>query len=129
MFTEFGLKPHFYLYIAAFVVMILYMGYAFWYEHKSRMMGDLESLFKKEGLTDAQIDNIKHDDDVWYYKDKSTCIGYSSDERDPCPKFQSVCLGDTTYGSIDQQVQEVSNLIKKGLNAHPLCPLIYEGSD
>ena len=130
MFTEISLVAHCYLFIAGLILIILYMGYVFWYDHKKDMTeGDFDVLFSKEGLSQEQIENIKHDDDVWYYKDMSTCIGYSSDPREACPKFQNVCMGGKTFGLLETQIKEVSNLIKSGLIQHPACPLIYEGSD
>ncbi|HMP28060.1 MAG TPA: hypothetical protein PKD85_00585 [Saprospiraceae bacterium] len=129
MFTEIGLLPHFYLFIAGAIVLLLYLGYVFWYDHKNEVTDkDLHELFKKYGLTDTQIADIKHDDDVWYYKNKSTCIGYSSDPREACPKFQWVCLGDRTFGNLKEQIYAISQLIKNGMDSHPDCPLIYEGA-
>lgn len=120
--------PHKYLFIAGLVLFILYIGYIFWYDHKMDIE-NFESLFKKEGLTDKEINEIKHDDDVWYYKNRSTCIGYSSNSNEPCPKFQWVCIGGKTFGTIENQIKEVSKLIKNNKSQHPDCPLIYEGSD
>jgi hypothetical protein len=129
MFTEFGLLPHCYLFIASSIVLLLYLGYVFWYDHKYTVNSDdFEDLFKKYGLVNEQISNIKHDDDVWYYKNKSTCIGYSSDSREACPKFQWVCIGGGTFGTLKDQIYEVAKLIKSGTTTHPECPLIYEGA-
>lgn len=133
MLTENSLKSHFYLYIAGIVLFILFLGYVFWYDHKTNIDegDDFVKIFKKEGLSDDQISQIRHDDDVWYYKGKSTCIGYSSDSKEHCPYFQSVCTGkdSRTFGTIDEQIKEVAKIIKKGDDQHPDCPLIYEGAD
>jgi hypothetical protein len=136
MLTERSLKSHLYLYIAGVVLFILFLGYTFWYDHKTDVDGNeaAAEAFRKEGLSEEQISRIRHDDDVWYYDGRSTCVGYSSHDNDSserCPYFQSVCAGSKarTFGSLSDQVREVAKVIKSGKTQHPDCPLIYEGGD
>ena len=137
MFTEASIVAHYYFFLAGIVLLILFLGYAFWYGHRGGIdeIEDFVSLFKKEGLSDKEIENITHDYDVWYYKNKSTCVGYSSDDgsnanssADACPYFQEFCAGNDghTFGSVNDQIREAVNAIKMG-GTHPKCPIIYQG--
>jgi hypothetical protein len=129
MFTDTGLTAHFYLFIAGVVVIILFFGYAFWYDHKKQFEDhNIDKIFKRYGLSEEQISNISHDDDMWYYKRKSTCVGYSSIPDELCPKFQEVCVGGKTFGNLEDQIREVVKAIKIG-GLHEDCPLIYEGAN
>lgn len=111
------------------VAFILYIGYAFWYDHKNDIgNSDFESIFREKGLSQKNIDKISHDDDMWYHGNKSTCVGYSSDENEECPKFQEVCVGGKTFGSIERQINEVIKAVRNG-GTHEDCPLVYEGAD
>lgn len=143
MFKETGLTPHLYLWIAGLVFLILFIGYIFWFEHKESIDGSFwMEKFKKAGLTSKEINDITHDDSMWYYQRVATCVGYGSpiDAIDSpngspnaldslgCPKYESFCAGGDTFGTAEDQVREVIAAIRKG-GIHEDCPLIYSGTD
>lgn len=156
MFKETGLEPHLYLWIAGLVFLVLYIGYIFWFEHKESIDGSFwVEKFKKAGLNSKEINDITHDDSMWYYQRIATCVGYgspldtfnsSSSNGSPnaldslgipspngspsgeCPKYESFCPGGHTFGTAEDQVREVIAAIRKG-GVHEDCPLIYSGTD
>lgn len=117
------MEPHFYLWLAAILFIILFLGYVYWFDHKE-FIDDThwKSLFEKVGLG-KEIYNIKHDNDSWYYKGKSLCVGYN-EENMVCPNYETYCSGGETYGSAKEQVDAVLMAIKN--KTHPDCPIIYE---
>lgn len=128
MFTETGLTPHLYLWIAGMVFLTLFFGYIFWFEHKESPEGeDWEKRFERVGLTKEQRRDITRDDSMWYYQKVATCVGYGH-PNDECPKHESYCVGGDTFGSLNDQALAVSEAIKKG-GIHENCPLIYSGTD
>ena len=129
MFSETGLKAHLYLWIAGIVCIILFLGYIFWFDHKENIDGNpiWEREFQNVGLTLEQINDITHDDSMWYYQRVATCVGYGS-PRDQCPRYESYCAGGNTFSSFSEQAEAVKNAIMKG-GIHQDCPLIYSGTD
>lgn len=124
VFKEKGSQAHFYLWFSGLVLLLLFLGYVFIYEHKDDELSDTWKMaFVKAGLSKDQVDKLSHDGDVWYYGSppKSTCVGYGGkDEK--CPRFESVCSGEKTFGDINQQVKNVVKAV--GVGIHPECPLI-----
>lgn len=132
MFQETGLLAHLYLYIIGIVALSLFLIYGFVYDHKTGItdhehQSEWVSNFKKHGLTDEQIRDIQHDDNVWYYQGVSVCVGYG-DEKEECPKHETVCSGGDTFGNVSQQTVSVVLAIQKG-GKHPECPLIYPSTN
>ena len=129
MFKETGLKAHLYLWIAAIVSIILFLGYIFWFDHKENINGRThwEKEFENVGLTKEQREDISHDDSMWYYQRVATCVGYGPSNAE-CPRFESYCAGGITFGESSLQAKAVSEAIKKG-GIHEDCPLIYSGTD
>lgn len=129
MFTEKGLEAHLYLWIAGIVFAILFIGYTFWFDHKSHIDENESwvSRFENEGLSREQINDLTHDDTMWYYQRKSTCVGYG-EPNEACPKNENFCSGGSTYGDFSKQAEEIAMALKKG-GVHPDCPLIYLGGD
>lgn len=118
------ITPHFCLWIATIIFIILFTGYIYWYDHKEFIdETHWKRRFEKEGL--KNIYDVRHDNDSWFYKGKSTCVGYS-EENMVCPEYETHCAGGETYGTYDQQVKSVLDSIKNG-GTHIDCPLIYEG--
>ncbi len=124
MFQETGRTAHGYLWVGGLVVMILFLGYVFWYEHRRAANKKFWSEhFTKAGLTEEQIAEMKHDGDVWYFGENSTCVGYG-DWDEECPVFESFCAGGKTFGNPDKQAAAVAAALKTG-GKHPECPIIY----
>ncbi len=123
-------KKYLYLFLAVFIILIIFLIYVFIYDHKSDVIGFWKDAFKKIGLSDKQINDVSHDDDVWYYKNTSTCVGYSEDFNKVCPKHEVVCDENLTYGGGVSQAMRVKDSIFLGNEGeHKLCPLIYSGAD
>ena len=127
MFTESGMQAHGYLWIAGLVIFILFIGYAFWYEHQKTVdegVGeDWLKHFVQAGLTPEEASDMTHDADLWYYKRKPTCVGYG-DWNDECLVFESVCSGGKKFGDFREQAKSVYKALKAG-GKHPDCPIVY----
>lgn len=126
MFTETGTQAHGYLWTAGLVIFILFIGYAFWYEHQKSADDSGEDWmqhFIKAGLTPDEASDMSHDADLWYYKRKPTCVGYG-DWNEECLIFESVCSGGKKFGTPEQQAKNVSISLKSG-GKHPDCPIVY----
>lgn len=125
VFSESGLNPHLYLWVAGLVTLILFFGYIFWFEHKEDI--DRNNFwireFERQGVSKEQIKDITHDGDTWYYQKVSTCVGYGN-MNEKCPKNETYCSGGETYGSPEQQTKSVYAAIQKG-GVHEKCPIIY----
>jgi hypothetical protein len=129
------LNPHLYLCIAISAILFLYIVYVFFYNHKVNITDtDTSDIWTKTllnaGLKHKDIEKLYHDEDGWYYQyptgKRSLCIGYG-DSQEECLKFETVCAGEDTYGSLEEQAREISLAIRHGI--HPECPIIYNGSD
>lgn len=127
VFKETGVQAHFYLWFTGAVLFLIFLGYAFVYEHKNnKLSNEWKVSFMKHGLTKKQIDGLSHDGDIWYYNAKSTCVGYGGQDE-KCPQFESVCSGGKTFGNVNQQVINVIKAISSDElhpSLHPECPLI-----
>lgn len=66
---------------------------------------------------------ISHDDEVWYCKNKSTCVCYGK-EGEKCDYTRCVCAGGKDYGSTIQQMKLVNDAISNGGEAKE-CPIIH----
>jgi len=66
---------------------------------------------------------ISHDDEVWYYKNESTCVCYGK-EGDKCDHTRCVCAGGDHYGSLLQQMKLVNDAISNGGEMRE-CPIIH----
>lgn len=129
--------PHAHLYLVLGAVILLSIFIVFVYIAKKREGIDDYSdenrewltTFRKSGFTDAEISRVTHDDHVWYYDGKNTCVGYG-DAEDECPAYQTYCAGGSvngtyhTYGTLQQQSLAILKSIKSG-GVHEECPLIY----
>ena len=128
-FSESSVGAHRYLFIAGFIVLVAFLIYGFWCDHKEPI--DMDPVwitsFKKQNLSTEQIDSITHDNGTWYYNGVSTCVGYG-DWNDKCPRHENYCEGGKVIGDSDMQAKAVSEAIRNG-GQHPMCPLIYKGAD
>lgn len=69
--------------------------------------------------------DITHDESVWYYQNNNTCVFYSENRNDLCPRHSRYCSsGKSTAGSAEEQVKAIKEAINNG-GEHPQCPLIY----
>lgn len=124
VFQETGRTAHGYLWLGGLTVMILFLGYVFWYDHRKTANKKFwAEHFTKAGLTGDQIAEMKHDGDVWYRGQNSMCVGYG-DWNEECPGFESFCAGGKTFGDADDQAAAVAVALKNG-GKHPECPIIY----
>ena len=129
MYLEKKIKYHLYLFIVGLVLFSMFLAYVFIYEHKIHIKGSaFESAFREVGLSN-EINDITHDDSMWYYKLASTCVGYG-DKSSKCKKYESFCGGknQNTYGNEYEQALAVKEAIENN-GEHPLCPLIYPGAN
>jgi len=123
-----SITPHFCLWLCCMCFIILFVGYVYWFDHKEYIDDThWRKIFNRYGLG-KEIYNIKHDSDVWFYKGKNTCVGYSEENEGICPKYENYCAGGDNYGTYEQQVKAIYQAIKNE-GSHPDCPLIYEGSN
>ena len=116
--------PHKYLWLGGLLLFIFFIIYVFWYDHKEGIQNaELADQFRKVGIDPRDMTH----DEVWYYKRRSTCVGYG-DQDEECPKHISHCAGKKTFGSSRLQAEAVSTALKHG-GQHPDCPLVYVGAD
>lgn len=129
--TESSTQAHLYLALAALLLLSLFIVFIYAVKKRSNIDTDDAWIrtFREAGISDSDISLITHDDNVWYYKDQSTCIGYGDTEED-CPAYENYCAGGTsngvryTYGTLKQQAQAIKQSIDAG-GQHGECPLIY----
>jgi len=130
------LKVHFYVIIAAAIMLFFVVVYGFVYDHKEHITMSthpnsaewLES-FRKIGVHALVAEDISHDDDMWYFKGASLCVGYG-DWTDRCKRHEAYCGGDSGkfVGTMDQQTRAIAEALKNG-GVHPKCPLLYPGAN
>ena len=120
------MNPHLYLWLAFTLLLLFFLGYDFLYDHKENIQNSKEWLdvFIKEGIDPK---DMSHDESVWYYKRRSTCVGYG-DWEEECPRSENWCAGGGTFGDSSQQAKGVKDAITNG-GVHPDCPLIYAGAN
>src|SRR5438105_4042679 len=116
---------HFYLWSGAVLLFLFFAVYVFWYEHKRGISHDQDWVerFKIAGIDPR---DITHDEGVWYYKRRSTCVGYG-DWDDECPRHENYCSGRKTFGDAQLQVTSILRAINNN-GTHPECPLVYTGA-
>ena len=116
---------HKYLVIIAFIMLILTYIYIYVKLKRVKLNEQEKNILESYGVFNT--DDVTHDDDMWYYKDVSTCVGYGK-EKDKCLPHERVCGDENTYGNIRKQLLEVyKSILNKG--KHEACPLIYEGAN
>lgn len=125
---------HFYLVIAAGVMLFCLVVYGFIYDHKEYVTieenpnsDEWIQSFKNVGIPSAIMDDIAHDDDTWYYNDMALCVGYG-DWNDKCKKHETFCAGGSTNGNADDQARAILVALRNGWR-HPGCPLLYSGAN
>ena len=125
---ESSVQAHSYLFLAGIVVFSIFLIYVYICNHRTEIgQSDVwNQSFQKVGLSSKDIENLTHDDSMWYYRGRPTCVAYG-DFRKRCPKFESYCAGGDTFGTPEQQALEVKLAIKNG-GEHVSCPLIYQGA-
>jgi len=129
--TESTTHSHLYLALSALLLLSLFIAFIYLIKKRSNIDADDVWIhtFRDAGIADSDIGQITHDDHVWYYKDRSTCIGYG-DVEEECPAYENYCAGGTsngtlyTYGSLKQQALAIKQAILAG-GQHEECPLIY----
>jgi len=120
------LRSHKYLWLAGILLFVLFLGYVFWHDHKHSISDDFQWVekFLRVGVDPK---DITHDESVWYYKRRSTCVGYG-DWKDECPKHESYCAGERIFGDANAQVDAIKKALERG-GVHPECPLVYAGAE
>jgi len=128
--TETGVIAHGYLFVAGVVALMMFLVYVFICEHKTPISQNemWTEAFRKAGLTPDQIRDMTHDDSMWYYQSRSTCVAYGGDFSGKCRRHENYCAGGDRYGDAEAQAQAVKEALDKG-GEHPMCPLIYPGAD
>ena len=128
--AEGNITAHQYFFVAGVVLLILFLIYVYVYEHRTFIEGDelWENAFSGVGLLQEIIKDISHDEDVWYYRGNSTCVAYGGDFSEECSRYENYCAGEDRYGDAFLQAMEVKKAIDSG-GEHPLCPLIYPGTN
>lgn len=122
-------KNHIYLFIIVVIFFLIFYCYAFRSDHKLYINKNpfWEKIFKSQGISENDFKYISHDDDCWYYKDSSTCVGYGypKDECKECKYYEHMCAGSDkkSYGTYEQQAKMIKDFIDNGLSKD--CPLIY----
>jgi len=127
MLQETTITSHSYLFIAAGIMLVIFLLYAFVCNHKVDIDKDemWRSEFEKHQL---KSEDIVHDDTMWYYRGLPTCVAYGGIFDSTCSPNEHYCSGGSTYGNRTQQIFAIAGAIKNG-GEHPLCPLIYQGSN
>lgn len=113
------------LWLAGVLLLVFFLGYTFWYDHKENIQNSTE--WRNEFVL-AGIDpkDMTHDEGMWYYKRRSTCVGYG-DWTEECPKHEGYCAGGKTFGNARDQISAIRESLENG-GTHPECPLIYAGA-
>lgn len=120
------MHTHLYLWLGGVLLFTFFMGYAFWYDHKERINNSQEwvTAFTSVGINPR---DMAHDEGVWYYKGRSTCVGYG-DWNDECPRHECYCAGGKTFGDSITQARAIKKALESG-GTHQGCPLMYAGAD
>ena len=140
------MRKHIYLFVCVLILFAGFCIYTFIHDHKRSIEynSNIYQLFKNHNLTNEQISYISHDDDIWYYKGESLCVGFGVNKNSKCNHMISVCLGEfsnttknatkNTYyttDSIEKQCQIISDIIKDDINITNFidnkCPIVYSG--
>lgn len=126
---ESSVRAHGYLFLAGVVILLFFLAYVYFCNHQTEIYKNnlWISAFQEIGLTPRQIDDITHDDSMWYYLKRPTCVGYGGYFTKKCPKYENYCSGGSTFGNPLQQALAVKKAIYTG-GEHPSCPLVYPGT-
>lgn len=126
-------QAHFYVIIACVILGFFFVVYGFVYDHKEHITTSdnpnkvmWTKTFVDQGMPEAIIDDISHDEDTWYYNGISTCVAYG-DWNDRCIRNEVYCGGKNVVGTPEQQAQAVVEALRNG-GMHPMCPLLYQGA-
>ena len=130
MFTESGKRPQEYLFLAAVILLAMFLIYVYVCEHKVSIDdgGIWTSALRNAGVSRENIKDITHDDSGWYLKRKSLCVMYGGDFDGRCRRYEGHCAGDFTFGDEKQQAQAIQTSIENN-GEHPKCPLVYPGAN
>lgn len=120
------MDPHKYLWLSGILLLLFFVGYVFYHNHKENIQNSDIWTAEFEGVGINSKD-ISHDEGVWYYRNFPTCVGYG-DWNDECPKYESYCAGGKSFGDPKTQVKAIKQALENG-GTHPECPLIYAGAD
>ena len=122
---ETSLQAQIYLWCAGFLLFSAILFYFLLNDNSSAGESDIWSEeFSNLGVKNINIDDISHDDDIWYYQKIPTCVAYEGSEYNKaCNKNIAYCGGGDTIGTPKQQVVAVLEAIQNG-GQHNMCPLI-----
>lgn len=117
---------HLLLYGSVLIIGMLFVLYVFSYDHKQ---GIDDNQVWVEAFKNVGIDpkNMTHDDSTWYYKQRSTCVGYG-DWEEVCPKYENYCAANKVFGTPLQQARAIKEALING-GTHKECPIIYAGAN
>lgn len=123
-------KAHKYLFIAGTILFIIFLLYIYFCDHKQSILESefWTKEFLKAGFSKEKIEDIEHDDSVWYYKNRPTCVAYSGSFFEKCLPYEHYCPGGNTFGIPEKQIKALQEAIDNG-GEHVDCPLIYPGLD
>ncbi len=127
------LRSHFYVIMAAALLLFFVVVYGFHYDHKEHInlsthpnSVEWVESFREAGVHPLVVDDITHDDDHWYYQGNSLCVGYG-DWSAKCQRHESYCGGGKLVGTMKEQTTAIFEALKNG-GSHPMCPLLYPGA-
>lgn len=121
------MKSHQILFIMGSILLSLFLIYVFICQHRF-VVTDKKwlMLFEKYNIDPK---DITHDESVWYFKDRNTCVFYSEYEETKCPSHSRYCSGNLEKaGNPNFQIKALRDAINNG-GEHPLCPLIYPSTN
>lgn len=121
-------KYHGYLFLVSLVVLYIFLFYCFCIPHKKYLSDEWREIFLYLGAKENVLDSITHDNDVWYFNLKSTCVAFSESEDSFCEEYKNYCCGKGIHGDKIAQARAVLRSIKNG-GVHDMCPLIYQSLD
>lgn len=128
--SESGKTAHLYLFIAGVVGLLMFIIYVYIYDHHNHIETNAfwRDALKKAGISEEDIKHITHDGDTWHHRRKNLCVAHSGDFEEACSKHHNFCSGGDTSGTADEQAQNIFIALKNE-GEHPLCPLIYSGTN
>jgi len=121
------MKPRVILFIGSGILLFFFLVYVFICQHRFAVIDKKWLiLFSKYNINPK---DITHDESVWYYKNKNTCVFYSEWKDTECPRHSRYCSGKlNSAGNAELQVRAIREAINnKG--EHPKCPLIYPSTN
>jgi len=114
------ISGHLIVWIIGVIFLLILICYTYVNEHRVDLNKDhWRGLFKYH---ESIVDDISHDEYMWYYKGKSTCVGFGEPDTE-CSRSQSTCAGASVYGDFSTQAREVERAITND-GIHPDCPTL-----